>query len=404
MKILKKKFARRSAVIVALGAVFALLIGTAPANAFVDYRPSHHADSVEFVTIGNAFDVDYSCSNGATNDGVTYGIAGGDIPPGLSYDPVDAHIKGTPTLLGIYALPYVLCGHDGFDEGFSIGTIVIQAPATPAPSVTATALNNANCEVRIVGTFPATPDPGTATVTIGNPGGGVSLSLANQVGSTLLDLTFSAFDLSAISDPDITAVIPQGGDYNQCGSDLSVILSYQYQGAESAQDSTTVKATTVAAVQPPSVCAEGSFSVTGNTPCTSAPRGSFVPSVGATSVTSCPAGQTTFLLGARSHFECFKVVTQTVKAIMPPTKGKFGVKVLTPKTTDLGAALALTATGPCSVKSVRATVIVKGKKTSVNRYQITLGKTAGSCVLTYTNAGDDSHTALTSVKRIKVSK
>jgi hypothetical protein len=56
------------------------------------------------------------------------------------------------------------------------------------------------------------------------------------------------------------------------------------------------------------------------------------------------------------------------------------------------------------VKSVKAVVVVKGKKTSVSRYQITMGKVAGNCTLTYVNAGDDSHTPLSVVKTLKVSK
>lgn len=380
--------------------------GAMPANAWVDYRPTHHVDSVETVTLGTPFDVDYSCSNGATNDGITYNFNSGSMPPGLNYDVADSHIKGTPSQIGDYELPFVICGHDGFGEGFSIGHIVVQAPATPTPSVTATALNNADCDIRIVGTFPETPDAGSATIKITNPGVTVIATLAAAVGGSLVDVTVSADDLSELAqNPAVAAFAPEAGsDFNQCNGTLKVEVSYQFQGAPAAAAFVFVDPTHGAAVNPNQPCALGSFSGNGRGDCTLAPKGSFVSTTGATSATACPAGQTTLLAGSRSHFECFKVVTQTAKAIKVPAKSKFGVKVLTPKTTDLGAPLTLTASGACSVKSVKATVVVKGKKTSVNRYQITMGKAAGTCALTYVNAGDDSHTAITSVKRVKVSK
>ena len=436
----KLSLVKKSAAILAAATALTLGAGALPANAWVDYRPTHHVDSVETVTIGTPFDVDYSCSNGAVNDGLTYNFNSGNMPPGLTYDPADSHIKGTPTQLGDYELPMMLCYHDGFDEGFPIGHIVVQAPMTPTPSVTATALNDADCNIRIVGTFPVTPDSGTATLTIGNPGGSIVATLANPVGGQLVDITVSAASLTdLITDQAVASATPSnGGDFNQCNSTLVVTIAYQYQGAPTATADADVNPTQGTVVNPNVPCAAGTFSVdgygsctnaspghyvsavgateetpcdlgsfaanSGSVSCTPAPIGSYVSTTGATSATACPAGQVTLLSGARSHFECFKVVTQTIKAVKLPTKSKFAAKVLTPKTTDLGAPLTLTASGACTVKSVKAVVVVKGKKTSVNRYQVTMKKVAGNCDLTFSNPGDDSHTALTAVKHIKVTK
>lgn len=389
-----------TAVAVTLGA------GALPANAWVDYRPSHHVDSIETATLGVAFDVDYSCSNGATNDGLTYGFNSGSMPPGLDYDTADGHIKGIPTQLGDFELPFVICGHDGFGEGFGIGHLVVQAPATPDPSVTAINLNDENCNFKIVATFPATPDAGTATISISNPGATIVATLATVTGGSLVEINVPSSSLDSISnDAKIASTAPvAGSDWDQCEGSLIVTVSYQYQGAPAATASAEVNPTRGVTVDSATPCALGSFSATGHGDCTYAPKGSYVATTGATSATACPAGLTTLLIGARSRFECFKVITQTVKAVKVPTKSKFGAKVLTPKTTDLGAPLTLTASGACSVKSVKTLVVVKGKKTSVNRYQVTMSSKAGTCTLTYVNAGDESHTAITSVKRIKVSK
>ncbi len=380
--------------------------GSMPANAWVDYRPSHHADAVETVTIGTSFDIDYSCSNGATNDGLIYNVNNGTLPPGLSYDLADGHIKGIPTQLGDFDLPFVTCGHDGFSEGFSIGHIIVQPPATPTPAVSATNLNNENCEIRIVGTFPETPDAASAKITISNPLATIVATLASPVGGTLVDINVSAADLTELSlNPAVASTSPEaGGAFNQCNGTLNVEVSYQYQGAPAATANVFVTPTRGVTVNPNQPCDLGSYSEVGYGDCAPAPKGSFVATTGSTSATACPAGQTTLLMGSRSRFECFKVVTQTVKAIKVPAKNKFGVKVLTPKVTDLGAPLTLTAAGSCTAKAVKTTVAVKGKKTSALRYQITMGKVAGTCSLTYVNAGDDSHKPLTSVKRVKVSK
>lgn len=436
----KLSLIKKSAAILAAATAITLGLGALPANAWVDYRPTHHVDSVETVTVGTPFDVDYSCSNGAINDGLTYNFNSGNMPPGLSYDPADSHIKGTPTQIGNYELPFVLCFHDGFDEGFSIGHIDVQPPMTPTPSVTATALNDADCNIRIVGTFPVTPDAGTATLSIGNPGGSIVATLANPVGGQLVDITVSAASLTdLITDQAVASTTPSnGGDFNQCNSTLVVTISYQYQGAPQATADADVNPTRGTVVNPDAPCAAGTFSIdgygsctsaapgyyvgeaggteevacplgtfapnSGSASCTPAPIGTYVSTTGATSATACPTGQVTLLAGARTHFECFKVVTQTIKAIKLPTKSKFGAKVLVSKTTDLGAPLTVTATGSCTVKSVKASVVVKGKKSSVNRYQITMKKVAGNCNLTFANAGDDSHTSLTAVKDIKVTK
>lgn len=380
--------------------------GSMPANAWVDYRPSRHADAIERVTINTPVDIDYSCSNGATNDGLIYNINNGTLPPGLDYDLADGHIKGTPTQLGDFDLPFVTCGHDGFSEGFSIGHIIVQPPATPTPAVSATNLNNENCEIRIVGTFPETPDAGTATITISNPGATIVATLASPVGGALVDIKVSAADLTELSlNPAVASTSPEaGGDFNQCNGTLDVEVSYQYQGAPAATADVSVNPTRGVTVDPNKPCDLGSFSEVGYGECAPAPVGTYVATTGATSATACPAGHTTYLVGSRSRFECFKVVTQTVKAIKVPAKNKFGVKVLTPKVTDLGAPLTLTAAGACTAKAVKTTVVVKGKKTSALHYQITMGKVAGTCTLTYRNAGDVSHKPLTSVVRVKVSK
>ena len=67
---------------------------------------------------------------------------------------------------------------------------------------------------------------------------------------------------------------------------------------------TTTTSTTTTTTAPPVPCSPGSFSATGNQPCTLAPVGSYVATTGATSPTPCPTGQVTVGTGATSSTAC----------------------------------------------------------------------------------------------------
>jgi len=274
---------------------------------------------------------------------------------------------------------------------------------TPNPNISVFQTNNEHCDFLVYGSLPALADPGSVSLMIASGHNTVWADLQDFGPSDLIALAVHGDDLtslqfnSQVNNLDIT----NAATTNFCGQSVRVMLLYQTQGLPTGSSFEDVDLQSATAGQP---CELGTFSLTGTMPCTPSPIGSFVPAIGATSATPCPAGNTTLLTGARSHFECFKVITQTIKAVTLPTKLKFKATALTPTTTDLGAPLTLAASGPCSFKTVQVPVKVGKKTTRVAKYQITAGSVAGVCSLTYTNAGDDTHSPLSVVRTVKVAK
>jgi predicted RNA-binding protein with PIN domain len=109
------------------------------------------------------------------------------------------------------------------------------------------------------------------------------------------------------------------------------------------------------------------------------------------------------LTGARSTYECYTLIKQTARGVRILTVYKPSLKITTVKTTDLAAALTLTATGACTVSSVTVTNKLNGKNVRVARYQVALGK-KGTCTLTYSNEGSDKYAAFSMVKTFKITK
>lgn len=535
-----------------------------PASAWVDYRPIYHADSIVDVTVGDVVDLDYSCSNGAIDQGQNFNYSSGQMPPGLTWDNATSHITGTPTEAGTYVLPDVGCLHDGLVEVFGVGSIRVSALETPTPSLTVTALSDDQCSVRLIGLLPKQPDAGSAQLWIENnssvavvgiadtyqagtlfdftfpmsdlsqiegqnmvssftsgtsndicgtdisfmvvyayagaapasytvyatptaqntgqaltqtptpnlavvslnndscefkvigtlpadadagsvkliidlegPTSFAQVSLRDYLANELIDLTMSGIDLSlSLFDSNVTA-IETAGDY-LCNSNINVSLEYSTQGLATASASQLFTPTPASLSIDANSCDPGTYSYNGQLPCIQAsrgfyvdnagatyqipcdlgfyqpnygqigclpaPQGTYVPETASTSFTPCPSGQTTLLLASRSHFECYKVTVQTAKKLKTPSKAKIKTKFLTLMTTDQGKKFNIAVSGPCSAKTTTTTARSGGKSTRVMRFQITAGKSSGTCLIVYSYAGDETNTALTITKAVKIVK
>lgn len=152
-------------------------------------------------------------------------------------------------------------------------------------------------------------------------------------------------------------------------------------------------------------CPLGTYSPEpGAVDCIPAARGFYVDTMGATSAKKCSAGQSTALEGARSKYECYTQKTQTVKTLKLPSVLKVGAKLDTIGVADTGIALKAYTTGSCTVKATTKTVKIKGKSVKQPRWVITAGKTAGTCKVEFTNAGDVTYKPFNLKKTIKVTK
>ena len=556
----RSTFRKTLAVLATISLAFAgLSLGVAPASAAVEV--STNAGGEYTVTIGDSFNTSFLCQGNGGDTVFDTNYRQGTIPTGMTWN--TGVLSGVATEVGDFTFGSWQCLYSNGSGSWQLlpgayywTTVHVIAVATPTPSITATSLNNSTCDVRIVASLPVEPTAGSAALRLENEYGYVTFGLRNYAAAELIDLSFSALDVTGLGlNQNVTSATPSAdADTNFCATATTATLSYQYAGAPVASasapvftpsklntrpnvvvsakndmactihivanypsvqqgaqlhfymatdtfgydlyftgvnsgevfvadipmmdedtlanlpnldhftkwgdtpncdsywwhvDSNTNDAygalvSSVGQVMPhlPGVagipCEPGTYSITGVAPCEpaaagfyvdeagatfampcnvgffstnlgsafcqAAPIGKFVATTGATSAASCPAGQTTYLQASRSIHECYTLRVQTVKGVKVLKTYKYGTKIITPMLTDGGRALAVTAAGKCSVAVAKITIKVKGKNTKVDRYQIVAGKSAGSCTLTYTNAGDDTYKAITVVKTFKVSK
>lgn len=236
---MKNAFRRISAIAASIALALGGLttIGASPASAAV--RPVVAFNAVTKATINVPFDVDYSCAQDDPNGPatVTMGTWANEpdmeMPPGLSLDLADGHIKGTPTELGSFKLPLILCDRGGFNEGFGVGTIVVGLPMTPSPDVSTTFINSVDCRYDVNIMLPAVPDAGTVKLTIASATTSVTATLIDLTPLTVYQLPVRGGKLDSLSSHwMVTSVSPTGPIDIVCGEEVTVRVGYQSYGAQ----------------------------------------------------------------------------------------------------------------------------------------------------------------------------
>ena len=227
----------------AIAASFALAlgglttIGASPASAAV--RPVVAYNAVTKATINVPFDVDYSCAQDDPNGpatatmGTWANLPDMEMPPGLSLDLADGHIKGTPTEIGSFKLPLILCDRVTFNEGFTVGTIVVGLPVTPNPDVSTTFINSADCRYDLNIMLPAVPDAGTVKVTFATATTSVTATLIDLSPLTVYQLPVRGGNLGELSSHWMVASMAPAGPIDiDCGEELTIRVGYQSFGAQ----------------------------------------------------------------------------------------------------------------------------------------------------------------------------
>jgi hypothetical protein len=234
-KIIRRISAVAATIALALGGITAL--GASPASAAV--RPVVAFNAVTKATINVPFDVDYSCAQDDPNGPPTstVGTLANDpdmeMPPGLSLDLADGHIKGTPTQIGTYKLPWILCERPGFNEGFVVGTIVVGLPMTPNPDVSTTFINSVDCRYDVNIMLPAVPDAGTVKVTFATATASVTATLIDLSPMTVYQLPVRGGKIGDLSTHWMVASMAPAGPIDiDCGEEVSIRVGYQSFGAQ----------------------------------------------------------------------------------------------------------------------------------------------------------------------------
>ncbi len=231
---LRKIAAVASTIALAFAAIVTL--GASPASAAV--RPVVAFDAVTRATINVPFDVDYSCAQDDPNGPATSTVGTWnqepdmEMPPGLSLDLADGHIKGTPTAVGTYKLPLILCERVGFNEGFLVGTIQVGYPLTPAPELALTQTNTADCGYELQMLLPETPDAGTVTLTFTTANATATATLVDLEPRVLYQIPVKGGSIQSLSSNlHVASVSPAGDIAISCDEAVSIRLSYQSYGS-----------------------------------------------------------------------------------------------------------------------------------------------------------------------------
>ncbi len=234
---MKNAFRRISAIAasVALALGGLTTIGAAPASAAV--RPVVAYNAVTKATINVPFDVDYSCAQDDPNGPATATMGTWanepdmEMPPGLSLDLADGHIKGTPTEVGSFRLPLILCDRETFNEGFAVGTIVVGLPMTPYPDVSVTIINTADCRYDVNIMLPAQPDAGTVKVTFETAQSTTVATLIDLTPLTVYQLPVGGALANRLGQHWMVSSVQETNGSIACGDPVKVKVAYQSFGA-----------------------------------------------------------------------------------------------------------------------------------------------------------------------------
>lgn len=333
----------------------------------------------------------------------------------------------------------ILSYQNGSSPSASASASVQATYFSQVPSVTVKVLNDLACSVSISGVVPKLL-PGTQPyLFIHLDDFGYKVQLKQIVSGEVFTTSLSLLDGELIQASDYVANYLSFGNEPRCDSSDWLVSLETSSGLEIPNQSPSVVIRPQLPNNPVNqeLCQPGTYSNSGQIPCTDSTPGNFVAVTGATAqipcglgyfsdlarsiscypapigfyvggtgstfATPCPEGITR-LSAARSIYECYKLLAQTSKTISFSKAYKFGAKVLTVTNTDAGLAMSATAMGKCTVNKVTVSLKAKGKTTKVDRFQVTTGKSAGTCTVTYSRPGDDTRTAMLIVKTFKVSK
>jgi hypothetical protein len=233
---MKKTLRTVAAVVSAVAMSLAMLVATAaPASAVnINTLPW---PTLAVYEVGDTLDLDFSCK--ASADGEVFGPSSSplqfDAPPGTTLDP-DYHLRGTLTTTGTFDLGMIRC-YSGQDNqfgwfNFGIGNMVVVPATTPAPELTLTQINTADCGYELQLLLPSAPDAGTVQLTFTTATATATATLTNILPMTIYQIPVKAGSIQSLSDNFLVAsVSPQGVIPISCNEEVAVRISYQSMGA-----------------------------------------------------------------------------------------------------------------------------------------------------------------------------
>lgn len=160
------------------------------------------------------------------------------------------------------------------------------------PTATISAINDPYCSIRVQGQFPIDTQNLLRSYVQFLVGGNYVMEITptTQNSDGTFDMTYQLLGDNHTNTTTLDPAVNGTSDY--CGSTVEVILGY-FRSDLTVIDALAIPVTT----NTPELCTVGTFSLLGTAPCTNSPAGYFVPTIGATEPTACPAGMYTLFSG-----------------------------------------------------------------------------------------------------------
>lgn len=291
-------------------------------------------------------------------------------------------------------------------------TVVLQPGSAPQQKLIA--LDNAECEFRVIAALPTTPLSSSTKITISQPGlvtNQVVLNIQDSFASGIIDFTFDPETLSA--GPHTQLGIASGNfevsSPWSCGTTLSVSVEYKDLSGTSWTSISTpntnkLTVTPTRAEEPAVACNAGTIASEDGLTCTEALRGFYTTALNSTTPIACAPGMTTATTSSKSINDCYKPIVQTITGLKAPKAMKYGSVTNLAITTNTKAQATFKVSGPCTAKVASIVTKVKGKKVTTKMLKVTTSKKAGNCSVTLTSVAKDKYLAMSKSVKIKVSK
>lgn len=291
-------------------------------------------------------------------------------------------------------------------------TVALQPGSAPQQKLIA--LDNAECEFRVIAALPSTPLSDSTKITIRQPGlatNQVVFTIQDSFASGIIDFTFDPETLSA--GPHTQLGIASGNfevsSPWSCGTALTVNVEYKdLSGASWTSISTPLTndltVTPTRAEEPAVACNAGTIASEDGLICTDVLRGFYTTALNSTTPIACPPGMTTATTSSKSINDCYKPIAQTISDLKAPKAMKYGSVTNLAITTNTKALAKYKVSGPCTAKVASIVTKVKGKKVTTKMLKLTTTKKAGNCSVTLTSVAKDKYLSMSKLVKIKVSK
>jgi hypothetical protein len=221
-----------------------------------------NADSVKLTLSNGTSSGEYQLSNltAATTFNITASLQ--DLTSMYNNSAV-VSVNQTPALTCGDMITATLAYSNGFNGIATASSNALISLPEPPTIVSVTNLNDALCDIRVVGTLPSVPDASSVQLSFTDGTDTLVATLTSNKAGQLINLTIPTKPFSILDLPDVAAVSSTNEYQPACGHAVSVTLSFQHAGTTTVSRATSYVTPTQGIVGSPVV----SLTVVGGPTC-----------------------------------------------------------------------------------------------------------------------------------------